>query len=71
METVSEMLKLLPILIISSTIPISEQQIIYLDNDYSEEAAICEQKNRVKDSQNTSEILYNLILEDLLNNALL
>ena len=68
METVSEMLKILPILIISSTIPISEQKIIYLDNDYSEEVAMCDRENKVNDSQDTSEILYNLILEDLIRN---
>jgi hypothetical protein len=62
------MLKILPILIISSTIPISEQKIIYLDNDYSEEAAMCDRENKVNDSQDTSEILYNLILEDLIRN---
>jgi hypothetical protein len=62
------MLKILPILIISSTIPISEQKIIYLDNDYSEEVAMCDRENKVNDSQDTSEILYNLILEDLIRN---
>jgi len=68
METVSEMFKILPIIIISSTIPISEQKIIYLDSDYSEEAVICMERTKVQDSQDTSEILYNLILEDLIRN---
>lgn len=68
METVSEMFKILPIIIISSTIPMNEPKIFYLDNDYSEEAAICNERNKVQDSQDTSQILYNIILEELIKN---
>ena len=68
METVSVMFKILPIIIISVTIQIDEPKIFYLDNDYSEEAAVCVERNQTQDSQDTSQILYNLILEELIKN---
>ena len=68
METVSVMFKILPIIIISSTIQINEPKIFYLDNDYSEEAAVCVERNQTQDSQDTSQILYNIILEELIKN---
>jgi hypothetical protein len=68
MGTVSEilMIKILPLIIISSTIPISEEKIITLSSDYSIEAQECLEKNKVYNSQDTSNILYDLILEQLL-----
>jgi hypothetical protein len=60
------MLKLFPIIIISTTIPLYEPAPIILDKDYSQEARDCYEKNIIKDSQDTSDILYNLILEQLL-----
>ena len=68
METVSVMFKILPIIIISSTIQINEPKIFYLDNDYSEEAAVYVERNKTQDSQDTSQILYNIILEELIKN---
>lgn len=68
MGTVSEilMIKILPLIIISSTIPIAEEKIITLSSDYSIEAQECLEKNKVHNSQDTSNILYDLILEQLL-----
>ena len=68
MGTVSEilMIKILPLIIISSTIPIKEEKIITLSSDYSIEAQEYLEKNKVYNSQDTSNILYDLILEQLL-----
>lgn len=63
------MLKLFPIIIISSTIPISEPETFILDNDYSEEAIMFMEKNSPRCSQNPSDILYDLILQELLENG--
>lgn len=60
------MLKIIPIILISSTISIHSEEIIYLDNDYSIEGAQFLEKNKINDSQNTNDILYDLILEELL-----
>ena len=61
-----KMLKIIPIILISSTISIHSEEIIYLDNDYSIEGAQFLEKNKINDSQNTNDILYDLILEELL-----
>ena len=62
------MLKFLPTIIISSTIsyvqPIDEQ-VFYLDGDYSLEAIEFMRHNKIKDSQDTSNILYDLIRQEL------
>lgn len=63
------MLQLFPIIIISSTIPLHEPVPIILDKDYSQEARDVYEKNVTKDSQDTSNILYNLILEELLKES--
>jgi hypothetical protein len=39
-----------------------------LDNDYSAEAAVCVERNKIQDSQDTSQILYNIIIEELIKN---
>jgi hypothetical protein len=63
------MLQIFPIIIISSTIPLSEPIVFYPEHDYSVEAQEFMNKNKVKDSQDTSNILYDLILEELLKNS--
>lgn len=60
------MLQLFPILIISSTIPLNEPEVFILEKDYSEEAIIFMEKNKPTSSQDTSDILYDLILQELL-----
>lgn len=65
------MLKLLPIIIISSTITLQEEKpVFYFDGDYSQVAIETLEKNKVHDSQDTSNILYDLIAEELLNENL-
>ena len=59
------MLQLLPIIIISSTIPLQEN-IIMIEGDYSVEAYEYLHRNDPIDSQDTDSVLYNLILEQLL-----
>ena len=61
-----KMLQILPIIIISSTIPLCENQPIILDQDYSQEAADCMDRNTIHNSQDTSNILYDLIIEELM-----
>jgi hypothetical protein len=60
------MLQIFPIIIISSTIPLSEPIVFYTEDDYSVEAKEFMDKNKINDSQDTSNILYDLILEELL-----
>ena len=64
------MLKIIvPTIIISSTIPLSEKPTFYFDNDYSVEAKQFLDKDIPQDSQDTSNILYRLILEELLKDG--
>lgn len=58
------MLKSLPIIIISSTIPLSDG-IINLPQDYSIEAHEFLRRKEEYNSQDLSDLLYNLILEEL------
>lgn len=61
-------LKTTAIIIISSTISLSqEQEIIYLDGDYSKVAQeYMEQKNTNNKQQDINDILYKTIAEELL-----
>lgn len=60
------MLQILPVLIISSTISLVEKPVFYFEDDYSMEAIEFLEKNKVKDSQNMDNILYDLISEELI-----
>lgn len=61
-------LKTTAIVLISSTIPLSqEKEIVYLDGDYSKIAQeYMEQKNTNNKSQDINDILYKTIAEELL-----
>lgn len=62
------MLKIVPLIIISSTISMNEPKTFTFPADYSMEAYEFMQKNKIKDSQDTSNILYDLIQKELLEN---
>jgi len=60
------MIKIMPLIIISSTISLNEPPLFTFPEDYTVEAKEFMEKNTIKDTQDTSNILYDLILEQLL-----
>lgn len=60
------MLKILPLILISSTISLKDKEVFYLDNNYEIEGMEFLEKNKPKDSQNIDNILYDIISEQLI-----